>query len=78
MPKQRISVVKPEIKWIVKFFFNRYRLKKYYTSIYFLPTLQYVRNHDEDFFDPCLYDKWTVTLKFAIFGFGIIVTKETL
>lgn len=78
MPKKRIAVAKPQVKWNVRFFFDRYKLQKYHTSIYFLPTLQYSHNHDQDFFDQCLYDKWIISIKFAIFGIGVILTKDTL
>lgn len=77
MAKKMATIKKPTISWKVEPVFARYRLKNTNTHIYFIPTVEYVHNHDDDFFNGCQYDLWRVCFKFFIFGIGIRICKET-
>jgi hypothetical protein len=76
MAKKKVAVKTPVTTWSLNSVFIRYRLKKTNTRFYFLPTVVFIHNHDENFFDHCTYDYWKVIFKFAIFGIGISLNKD--
>lgn len=76
MAKKKVAVKTPVTIWSLNPIFIRYRLKKTNTRFYFLPTIVFIHNHDENFFDHCTYDYWKVIFKFAIFGIGISLNKD--
>jgi hypothetical protein len=76
MAKKKVAIKTPVTIWSLNPVFIRYRLKKTNTRFYFLPTVVFIHNHDENFFDHCTYDYWKVIFKFAIFGIGISLNKD--
>jgi hypothetical protein len=76
MTKKVVRNIKKVTNWSISPIFIRYRLKKTNTRFYFLPTIVFIHNHDENFFDHCSYDYWKVIFKFTIFGIGISLNKD--
>jgi hypothetical protein len=76
MAKKKVAIKTPVTNWSLNPVFIRYRLKKTNTRFYFLPTIVFIHNHDENFFDQCAYNYWRVIFKFTIFGIGISLNKD--
>jgi hypothetical protein len=71
-----VSLKKQNQELSIKFFFVNHRLKNAYTRIYFLPTIIYMFDHHESYFDPGSFSRWKLSLKFLTFGVGFWITKE--
>lgn len=71
-----IALSTKKAKWDIKPFFVNHRIKQTYTRIYFIPTLVYMYDHHESYFDPGSFHRWKLSFKFLVFGFGFWITKE--
>jgi len=74
---KKMVIRKPKVIWDIKPFFVNHKIKNTYTRIYFLPTLIYMFDYHESYFDPGSFSRWKLSVKFLIFGFGFWITKET-
>ena len=75
---KNVAIRKPETTWNIKPFFVNHRIKQTYTRIYFIPTVVYMYDHHESYFDPGSFHRWKLSFKFLVFGFGFWITKETI
>jgi len=76
MANKNVAIAKPSVEWKPRLFFSKYRLKNAITRFYFLPTVEYIHRHGDDYHSMVVWDSWKLVVKFMFFGIGFSMTRE--